>query len=269
MSEPKGHLYTAYFGELGWLCCWFAPIMRLISEQYESCHIAMNPDWAYLVEDFATVVPIETDHSEASFWEGAHGPIPEPPEGATIIRPGALWRDKGSSESSFMATGAGHFTERLWRVYGKESKEDIADILVSIRCEKYHKGALIENRDYPHREELCGLLLETGKRVASIGGPDNYHYDGMLDLRGIPMERLCGVMQEALVTVGQSSAPLHIAQLSQCPVVTWFATNPTAARPRFLEHWNPFDTPCSFLWHAEQGVHPTAVEVADNVLSLL
>jgi hypothetical protein len=268
MSDD-GILYSWYPGELGWLLCSYLPVLRLKSLDFDRTIISLPKQAHYLAEDFCECWPLDADISEASFYEGKIlQDIPVPPEGAVIARPGMLFIEN-INEAGIMAGASGELQPRTWRKYGTEQPVHAADVLVAVRPLKRFAGRLIENKDYPHQEALCEQLLAAGVSCAAVGGMDNYCHPNMPDYRGIPLSSLSGLMAGAKLTVGQSSFPLHLAQLSGCSVVTWNGVNPSASRPRYETYWNPFGAGLTWLGDDTQGVHPFPQEVLEAIQDAL
>jgi len=71
----------------------------------------------------------------------------------------------------------------------------------------------------------------------------------------------CGALSAAKCAVGPSSAPMHLASLSQCPHITWSRISQDIAI-RYATHWNPFQTPACFITTPD----PSPWEVAEEVL---
>lgn len=266
-SPAKPKLFTWWAGELGWLATWFAPILRLRAQNYSEVRISLHPEWNYLVNDFAKTTPLKVNYSSASFWDGEIEEDMEPPKGYEILRPGTLFIECGSREPDLMSRPAGDekLEPRKWRKLGIENRKKKADILCSFRPPKAFKGKDITAKSYPLdlTEDLVGRLLATGNTVAAIGDMDNYFDSRMIDLRMMPLIDLCGAMRMAKCVVGPSSGPIHIASLSECPVVTWNASNNQQSQYRYTDHLNPFDSPVSFIESATGYKHPEVSTLLD------
>ena len=113
------------------------------------------------------------------------------------------------------------------------------DILVHMRAKRYLKGG---EPNYPARlwkQVLARLKVRGHRNIAAIGTiSDALCLSPCVDMRDIPMERLCDLMRNAKVIIGPSSGPMHLASLCECPQVTW--TQRQATADRYHDGWNPF-----------------------------
>jgi len=100
---------------------------------------------------------------------------------------------------------------------------------------------------------LLGLLTQEEKTVACIGTKGSSGWiPETEDLRGIAMNELIGVLNNADCCFGSSSGPMHLASLCNTPHVVWSIMY---NHRRYTENWNPHNTPVLFL--GDYDWHPT------------
>lgn len=233
----KGVLYAGpWVGEFGWELAWWNPLVRHRARSYDRTVIASHASSRYLYEFSDEFIPLKTD-SGRSFWEGTLDGDPPRVEADAIFAP----------EEVFSPGWHGrHHGLREWRRLKPLGCVRVADVLCAFRPPK----AGVVGKEYPHGmcRELVDLLLLRGLTVACYGGPDNYWFEGSIDLRGCSLGEQCGALGAAKCAIGPSSGTMHLASLCECPVVTWFTpdTHP-GLRLRYLREWNPFGAPVAFL----------------------
>jgi hypothetical protein len=217
------------------------------------------------------VTPLKVDFSNASFWEGVIEEDMEPPSGYEILRPGTLWAQCGAREPDIMSRAPREcdvLEPREHRKLGLENPKHKADILCAFRPPKCFNGEDLTAKSYPDEmtADVVEGLLAAGHSVAAVGGKDNYFDSRMADLRGIHLTDLCGAMRQSKCVIGPSSGPIHLASLCEANVVTWNAANFQQSKWRYSDHWNPFNSPVSFIESATNYKHPDPVDVVDRVL---
>jgi hypothetical protein len=141
------------------------------------------------------------------------------------------------------------------------------DVALAFRGEKIYRGKLKPNKAYPleRATRVAAALLANGYSTVAIGGADNLEVPCTRDMRGAPLAEQIDTLSRCAVAVGPSSAPLHLAQLCEVGVITWYGLSPESSRVRYggVEGgwWNPFGAPCTFL----EGLHPNPEHVVDEV----
>ena len=255
-----------WVGEFGWELCWWNPLLRALSEEFEHVIVAAPESSRYLYEFAAEFIPLRTEGH--CFAEGRLlSKVPPVCNGTRLATPSDLWTQFGLQECHALKSGEPSVTPKKWRPLGPTVPGAfVADVLCAFRPEKRIEGRRIEGKEYPlHRcAELVELLLDSGLTVACYGGRDNYSFTGTLDLRGALLEVQCAALSAAKCAVGPSSGPLHLASLCSCPVVSWSRISPNMAI-RYENHWNPFDAPVRFLTPRA----PSPDEVAIATLNLI
>lgn len=287
-------------GEMGWSECCLAPHARFRAAQLRATEpparivIGAPADRHHLYADFATELidtPVEPGTSNfldgrptqagINAWESRLGGMQD---GDLELRPTELSVREDLVQADladFRVDGtiiAGCATDRkLWHRYGDPAAQrDPRLIALAFRPPKVFNGRTYADKAWPYERchELVSALHARDYCVAYMGGDDNWAPAGttgwVRDLRGHPLERQCRVLSEAALTVGPSSAPLHLSQLCGTPVVTWYAppsATPLAARYGELSgHWNPFRTRAHIV---AEGRHPDVDEVLTAIEEML
>jgi hypothetical protein len=252
-----------WVGEFGWELCWWNPMLRSMAENYEHVIVAAPESSRYLYEFATEFIPLRTEG-----WRFAEGKlltkVPRVCNGSKTLEPTALWEELGLQECDALRTGEVTLTPKKWRVLAPSVPGPfVADVLCAFRPEKRIEDRVVPGKDYPIERcaEVVELLHGAGLTVACYGGRDNYWFEGTIDLRGMPLAAQCAALSAAKCAVGPSSAPLHLASLSQCPHVTWSRISDEIAI-RYETHWNPFQTPACFITTPD----PSPWEVVEEVI---
>jgi len=122
--------------------------------------------------------------------------------------------------------------------------------------------------------QLAEKLL-VNYRVGSIGTKSAAIYiPETVDLRGINLDTLIGIMCNSRIIAGPSSGPLHLAALCNLPQVVWASHESTTNR--YFECWNPFNTDVISIlpsvhtdWDNSVGWNPDINTVYDSCIKLL
>ena len=93
---------------------------------------------------------------------------------------------------------------------------------------------------------IVNEIINMGCSVASIGSTsDSLHINGSVDMRGIPLSKLIGVISNSLMVIGPSSGPIHLASLCNKAHLVWSGN--IKNKIRYDSEWNPFNTKCFFI----------------------
>ena len=123
----------------------------------------------------------------------------------------------------------------VYRRYG--NPHPAFDVLIHARSDGHRKNS-INYRAWP--QVVAGL---DGYRLASIGTQADRHIEGTADRRGIALAELLDLMAGALLTIGGSSGPMHLAAACGCDLVVWGDTKTRfweTLETRYRQTWNPF-----------------------------
>lgn len=102
-------------------------------------------------------------------------------------------------------------------------------------------------RNYGSWDYVVEELNKEGVQPVVVGSHDDRLPKGdVLDLRGASLDDTISYMRTALVVVGASSGPMHLAQACEAPVVVW-SGNYNKDRMRYTSVWNHFDSPTRFI----------------------
>lgn len=96
---------------------------------------------------------------------------------------------------------------------------------------------------------LVPMVQEMGVEVVAIGHPQqSVCPPGAIDRRGMPLSETIGLVGHALVVVGPSSGPMHLASVCGTPHLVWtdrahWGSSNGTNRERYERSWNPLGTP--------------------------
>ena len=256
-------LIGPYAGEFGWELCFWNPLARRkarhLREQNPGIQIAVAAPGASrdLYEFADEFIPVEVTPGTS---ECIHGACTSEPGGLAGFN--QRWGPGDVTELARPEVWGPTRAKRDWRRLRALDCARGPVAVVALRGPKEYRG-----RVYPEKEwdraaagRLVRLLGDSGYAVAAVGGLDNYCPPGARDLRGEPLPVLRAVLSSAAVVIGPSSGPLHLAQLCEAPVVTWYnrpELQKIGSRLRYERLWNPFRAPVTFL----DAGSPTAEEV--------
>lgn len=241
-----------WVGEFGWEIASWNPSIRHIAKDYDHVTVETQPGSEYLYE-FADEI-IVNPHLPNSFdmYKGKTSkPAFRPSADTKSIGPMWFWRTHGKFEFRAVQgiVAASQIHPKEWRKLGTEEPKHVADVLCAFRGPKRFKNKVVHEKEYPKDQciELVERLLDAGYSVACYGGTDNLYVDGTIDIRGMELSELCGALTAAKVAVGPSSGTLHLASVCGTPHVTWYGRGGVVSMKRYISHWNPFNTPVTFI----------------------
>ena len=251
-----------WVGEFGWeLFAWQAYI-RSLSEHYDKTIILCRQGSIPLYEDFADQF-IESSPllglADSFFM---HGVDPREilkscleehrgllAEGTTLVPPRRIGSPPFTPCTQPEQFGRNVITPRYIQFGTKANK--ICDYIFHIRSRELRKE---DNWDLDNWRSLRDLLQTEGHTIACIGTKKEAdHIEGTLDLRDEPLGDVFTVVRNAACVFGPSSGPMHLASLCGTAHVVW---SKEGNRERYVNTWNPFQTPVLFL--AEHSWHPSA-----------
>jgi hypothetical protein len=263
-----------YTGEFGWeLCCW-NPRLRRYAREFDRV-IACGPASSRYLYEFADAyLDIEVLPGTSDFMHGTlSSPVPSlpvsPGEKIEMLQP--PWEWCRQELMNFRRPFPGSEDEKVWRdlTPALDGAPPIAEVCLAFRPPKLFNGKLYEDKAWPRDrcEALDRLLRAAGLRVVYVGGKDNYCFGDRPheDVRDLSLQDQCAVLAEASVTVGPSSAPLHLSQLCRTGVVTWYARPKSESEGRYESWWNPFQAPHHFVGYTQ----PSVEEVYAATMGLL
>ena len=110
-----------------------------------------------------------------------------------------------------------------------------------------------DNWNIENWEKLRDKLQDSGASIACIGTlSEASHIPGTTDLRGTNLLEVFDVVRNSKCVFGPSSGPMHLASLCGARHVVW---SKDGNRQRYMETWNPHNTPVLFL--SRYSWHPT------------
>ncbi len=273
-------VFGGYLGEFGWELCVWNPIVRKLARDFDHVTVIAPPGSRCLYEFADEFVPLSPLPGTSDFMSGKADPLElhtaehfARHDSAHIISPqglrGAVQREL---ERFARVRGDEPQPEKEWRRLRVPSIATF-DVALAFRREKLFNGRTYADKAYPRGDActLAQMLLSLRLRTINVGGPDNFDVPCTVDLRGAPLEQQIAALSSARVAVGPSSAPLHLSQLCETGVVTWYNRPRSESLGRYdcadgsPGWWNPFNAPTRFL----DGVNPDPERVVAAVLEAL
>ena len=237
-------------GEFGWELCSWNPLVRKIAKGFDHIIVEGPSTSKYLYEFADEYIVNETVPGTSDNYRGKSKKEPSVSAGE-ILKPS--WRLHGKAEMRGLLRPFKKDPRKEWRRLGS-SPLFVATVLCAFRPAKKYNNRILADKEYPLEmcKELVQHLLGYGVTVATIGGKDNFHVDGAIDLRGSALEEQCNALAAAKVAIGPSSGPMHLASLCSCPHITWYnRTDRRQSKARYAEHWNPFHTAHTYMRHQQ------------------
>jgi len=253
-----------WVGEFGWeLFAWQA-YLRSLAKHYDTTVIVCREASAHLYEDFAsTILPYEPPGGPSDQWF-RHGCelrqcladlftehrdlLVNPGTSVLLPRRIGIPNDGITSFQDSVSLANVSIIPDYIRYGSCQARK--YDYIFHIRQRAIRKE---DNWSIAKWEELLELCRKEERTVGCIGSQtEAASLPGADDLRGYPLAELVDVLYNCEAVFGPSSGPMHLASLCGAPHVVW-------SRPqnelRYLDHWNPLDTPVLFLcaheWHPE------------------
>jgi ADP-heptose:LPS heptosyltransferase len=243
--EADEVFYGPWIGEFGWELMTWQAWCREDAKQYKKVYACSYPDMKYLYEDFAIFIPHQHPKRHLD-WRNVEDVIYEKPEGAVQIIPHKEYR---AGQQDFKCFG--------------DTPLDIRAFDYLIHARGINKGG----KNYPREkwEELVKIL--NSKSIASIGTDPDLWVDGTVDMRNKSLPQLTACMKRARAVIGQSSGVMHLAALTNVPIVVWgpggqqFGGDSLA--DRYYTTWNPLGNEVRFIENNQW--QPNPMEIADVV----
>jgi len=237
-------------GEWGWEQHVQQVFLRHIAKEYDHVTVEIQPGMEYLYE-FANEIIINPRQPNFDMYKGTPAnPEFKPSQGTKTITPRQFWRTHARKEfQAIKYAKREHLLHpKEWREYGTEQPRKVADVMCAFRGPKRYKKRSFPEKQYPEDQcvALANKFLNAEYSVACYGGKDNFHVDGTIDFRGVPLVELCGALSQTNLVIGPSSGTIHLASLCGAPHVTWYG-RPVVSMDRYLSYWNPFAAPVTFL----------------------
>ncbi len=263
-ETPKTNLLNVllagpWLGDFGFEICAWVPYVRKLAQVYEKTVVVCEPGHEYLYRDFCDEF---WNHSKDG-WKDRWSIIGKEPKMPSYIK------DKYPDARILIPN-----EKRIWRgwvkgkfhKYGQENNpaNESYDILIHARYLQpnpwYDKKVVKGSRNWPYCKWLAFVEHFKKMGIAYIGSANGSRYISFgADLRGLSLDRLCNIMANSKVIVGESSGPLHLASHCGCPQVVITHNHKEKSlygktnKDRYSSLWNPFRTACkvidSFEWN--------------------
>jgi len=235
--------------EMGWMICTVIPHYRYIASRYDEVIVVGNPEYAYLVEDFATeFIPYKKKTLSDMFFKQRY-PTKKAKLPKKIVNQFPDHQYLYPNKTMCMKSNRKYFQ------YGEDGEG--YDIVIHARAENKYSQSKLNYNPARYKKILMNIRLHGDYSACSVG-TKAYHIDGTSDKRNIPMKELCTILRNSKVCVGTSSGGMHLAHLCGCPIVVITGNEyqkgiKTTNRKRYKHQWRAFDTPVKILdvdnWH--------------------
>ncbi len=255
-------------GEFGYQLMMWVPRMRLLSRQFEEMDIIIPEGYEPLYEGVdARLITHQVDLGENSWMANCGDASFSSGEWRKLVDDERPLDDLCETlnnllddESFLLEPFHGVWDiPRLWKSYRRDV--EVRNDRVLLHCRRAGKG-----RDWPSEkwDDLAGRLLEDGLSVGAIGTEKDYLPPGVVDRRGLSLDKTMLVLSSASLVIGGSSGVMHLASLCGTPHLVWGAAESpvheegACLEDVYAEHWNPFGTLHEFL---DVGWNPSVEDV--------
>ena len=254
-----------WVGEFGWeLLAWHAYI-RELSTHYDETVCLSRATSEYLYEDFTTqFIPYEASGGLAdSFFMHNHQINREKIQ--EVFKPYEGWNITWAVPKRVGNPPSTHFTEpqpfsqhmiapRYIKFQEELLGKNLKTVVIHARARELRND---DNWEIENWNKFVAMLRADGYHVASIGTKTQAsHIEGTQDCRGIPLKKTVALLSNAIVAIGPSSGPMHLASLCGCPHIVWSKKTDVQ---RYEENWNPHNTRVLFLGEYEWRPSPEYV----------
>lgn len=226
------------------------------ARNYDRVIVGCVPTSEALYQDFADEfwsIPPDHNTSGLSRMDGSHTSIIRSFT-KQVLREGADWMQPSRLKPA--TTGFIRFgSVRPWLKF---------DVVVHAR--EMVKGTHGGDRRRCWRPEAwdqLGWTLESlGLKTACIGLPEvAVRIPLASDFRGCPLDLTMDLLRSSRCLIGQTSGPIHLGMLCECPAVVWTDTKHRCGYTGLtnvdllLRDWNPFGTPVTIIhgWDPDIG----------------
>lgn len=226
-------LLASWVGEFGWELFCFQGILREMSQRFDVT-ICAREGHQRLYQDFAKgFIPLnistETDCSKCK----------------DVVKIDTSGYDKVIHPNTQLVFYSPFKydewlrTKQAFIPYGR--RKDWYDYLIHARStNKFKTGHRNWGRDNWER-----IIPHLKGRIAVIGTKnDALGFDGVKDLRGIPLSELVNHIASSKWIIGESSGAMHLASLCRTNQIV---ISEGFNKIRYLNHWNPFNTKVKFI----------------------
>jgi len=253
-------LASIWGAELGWIVATIIPHYRHIAPDYDEVVIVGNPQYAYLVEDFAHDFIPYSKKTLGDMWFRQRFPTKKAKLPKNIV---SQFPDHQYLYPNKAVCMKGN---RKYIQYGEEGKG--YDIIIHARAEDKYGQDKLNYSPLKYKKILKNLRLDGDFSVCSIG-TRAHHIEGTGDKRNIPMKELCTILRNSKVCVGTSSGVSHLAHICGCPIVVLTGNEYQKGiggtnRKRYKKIWRVWENiPIKMLdkddWHPPKDVVEKAI----------
>lgn len=261
MKESEKILLAGpWIGEFGWELMQWQGRLRKLSEQYEII-VACQSGHEYLYKDFAkNIITFDLRGGQPEMWKR---------RGVDFSSKDFWLNAKVGKNASVLAPCNMAEKEQKFIRFGNKLKTRPYDIIIHARSTNNLKTDY-RNWSVDNWKKVVNWF---NKRytIASIGTFTGAHWiEGTHDERSISLNILVDYIHNALITLGPSSGPMHLASLCGCPHLVWTAKNAIGViqnKLRYEKLWNPLNTFVEVIegnsWRPDSS---TVITIAENML---
>ncbi|MEE8518699.1 MAG: hypothetical protein V3S98_06205 [Dehalococcoidia bacterium] len=248
MKNPASNkVFGPFWGEFGWEVAQWAPYVNAATQ--ETDRVRCMPGHAEL---YGTDVPISQTYPRPS---GATPDMMDPWAEGAGAGWAPVWKPRIKLVKGVPCIDAKLLPMPLYPHCTATRR------FVVLHCRGIAKCSE-RNMDGAKWEALVELLQKADVLPVVIGSLEDHLPRHCQDRRGCTIDDTIGYMRMALVVVGASSGPMHLAQACEAPVVVW-SGNAKKDKPRYEDVWNHFDSPTTFVspsWSPGVGKIMKAIE---------
>jgi len=257
-------LFSPWIGEFGWELIWQARC-RKISRGYRHAFVLSNECNYYLYSDFSSLIPYPYFEavSNRNGWKGVEDGVSSVEYarslqvclGSDLVTPedefaGFSFDYRISGREEFISYGSA-FSEEYICVHARNRTE----------CSERNWGNEYWN-------ELVNAVLSMGHKVVAIGGASSFCPDGAINAVGLDVKRTISILKGAKLVLGESSGPMHLAMLSNKPVLVWWTgRSDNINKSRYEKYWNFHGSRVIAL--GEQGHFIAPAEIVEKIGDIL
>lgn len=231
-------LFASWVGEFGWELFCFQGIIRQMSKDFDKITICARKGHERLYKDFMTdFIPLEitgetdcancVDYIDISRHTEGFDKVILPKTQIVFYSP-FKYAEWLKTKQSFVR-------------YGRDKHKYKYKYLIHARnTSKFNTT----HRNWG-RENWLRIIPELKGRIATFGTIEgSLGFDGVEDLRGIPLSQLVNHIASSEWVIGESSGAMHLASLCRTNQIV---ISEGFNKIRYLDHWNPFNTKVKFI----------------------
>ncbi|MEJ5352686.1 MAG: hypothetical protein WHS65_13970 [Melioribacteraceae bacterium] len=261
IKKSKNLIAGPYYGEFGWELMSFQGYVRKLRKFYENVAVISYNTSNYLYEK-CIFFPHSLKLEKSSFGFG-------------------IYNEKLISELSIKVAKELNFNDydlftpfhinrinkllignqEFKKFYEPPIQNNKFDIVFHFRYLRREDGDK-KNYNIEYIRKIFSYFEKNKYKIGFIGLPQySYALGGEYDLRSNDLRYTISIISNSRLVVGGSSAPMHLAQLCDKPIVVWIGKE--ADIDRYISYWNPFNSPVFVV--SDKNWQPKPEEVINKI----